>query len=314
MEMNNVLAVWQAEDSAAGETNTRASQEQGAAQLDNDTQMLIAPQSVRQDDDWVPNPVDVMFLAGVRGFFRIRQFEAAESADQAEVERIFINCMRSLCDTQLMTGVGILLSAYCTLYAPDGGGGITAYHWQIAVYLAWMSNLTYFTGMTFLRKYLNQSRNRVELWWRTIAMSVLFLLLFVALQPLVYFNWNIPDIKSEPQPATASSFAFCFFRLSDIKARMANQKNGYKLPYSSASSAILSMCLLVGSFASRIVKLTGLYARFFRVKVRRRLSEFIKTYVKTVPEDSDRGFPVTSMLLTGRLFADFYTSMLSEVS
>jgi hypothetical protein len=149
---------------------------------------------------------------------RIRQYRAGESAEQAEVEQTFNDCMRSLCDIQLMTGVGILLSAYSTLYTRDGGGGITAYHWQIAVYLAWLSNLTHTTGLTFLRKYL--ARHKTELRWRTVSMTVLFLLVFVSLQPLVYFNWDVVPLESEAQPARASSFAFCFFRLGVVRARM----------------------------------------------------------------------------------------------
>ncbi|KAH6687223.1 hypothetical protein F5X68DRAFT_239739 [Plectosphaerella plurivora] len=129
-----------------------------------------------------------------------------------EIERAFNECMRSICDTQLVTGVGILFSAYYILNKTDsdGKGLITAYHWQIAVYLAWLSNLTHMTGLTFLRKYL--AHHKTERLWRTVSMICLFLLVFIAFPPLLYFNWDADDIESEAQPSTASSNAFCYYQ------------------------------------------------------------------------------------------------------
>jgi hypothetical protein len=273
--------------------------------------------------------VDVWFLTRARELMRIRQYRVGESAEQAEVEQTFNDCMRSLCDIQLMTGVGILLSAYSTLYTRDGGGGITAYHWQIAVYLAWLSNLTHTTGLTFLRKYL--ARHKTELRWRTVSMTVLFLLVFVSLQPLVYFNWDVVPLESEAQPARASSFAFCFFRLGVVRARMRDQGIRLGVPYSSGSSAILSMYLLTFNFATRMAKLTSRHSRFVLVAIRRRASNWNKNFINRMAAASElsggeEGRPVLStraytkarlgiaILLTGRLYTDLFTSMLSEVS
>lgn len=325
----NILPVSQSEATSPRETTAPPSPGHNDSQLESSISAPSTPQPSPDEEDWAPNFVDVWFLTMVRKLLHIRQYRAGESAEHAEVERAFNDCIRSLCDIQLMTGVGILLSGYCTLYAPDGGGRITAYHWQIAVYLAWLSNLTHTTSLTFLRKYL--ARHTTERRWRVISMTGLFLLILVSMQPLVYFNWDIEDLEAEAQPARASSFAFCFFRLGDVWERMRGQKTDSAVPYSSGSSAILSMCLLTFSFATRLAKLTSRYSRFIRVAIRRRASNWTKRLIKKQTAaililGEEEGRPIQMSvyrrqrtfwiggLLTGRLYADLYTSMLSEVS
>jgi hypothetical protein len=107
-----------------------------------------------------------------------------------------------MCDLQLLTGFAILISAYiqvpCTM---------SAYHWQIVVYLAWFSSITHLTGLMAARHYLY---NKPWARFARIIASLLFLvMLLVAIVPTAYFNWD----SSEKQPSTTemSSSVACLY-------------------------------------------------------------------------------------------------------
>lgn len=107
-----------------------------------------------------------------------------------------------MCDLQLLTGFAILISAYievpCTM---------SAYHWQIIVYLAWFSSITHLTGLIAARHYLY---SRPWARFARIIASLLFLvMLLVAIVPTAHFNWD----SSERQPSTTemSSSVACLY-------------------------------------------------------------------------------------------------------
>src|SRR5947207_386718 len=111
-------------------------------------------------------------------------------------------------DLQIVTGFSIIISGFIQLHC-----GISAYHWQILVYLAWFSSLTHLTCLTVLRNYLfNNPGQRL---WRWVAMGVIIVMLVVALYPTGSFDWvgnstfSIPADQLQPPP---SSYAICFFR------------------------------------------------------------------------------------------------------
>jgi len=51
-------------------------------------------------------------------------------------------------DPQLVTGIGILVSGYTQITC-----SLSTYYWQVIVYLAWFSSLTYLTTLTALRAF-----------------------------------------------------------------------------------------------------------------------------------------------------------------
>lgn len=81
-----------------------------------------------------------------------------------------------------------MLSGYANL---DPGTGeqraLSAYHWQILTYLAWMSSNVHLTTLSILRGWLRQ--NRVLLWCRIGGMTVLLGLMIGALVPILSINW-----------------------------------------------------------------------------------------------------------------------------
>ncbi len=188
-----------------------------------------------------------------------------------------------MCDVQLLTGVGILLSGYIGLSCY-----ISAYHWQLVVYLAWFSNLTHISCLTAMRSYLNQHRSERN--WRLFVMTALWAGLIPAMVPTAFFNWH----AREPTASLPWSNARCFFDLSvghalfnetacfagDIDNTRTNTSNPNPLlcetmsmdQTSALQSAIVSILLLAFSYASRVIKITKGLSDTVRVGIRNKIS------------------------------------------
>ncbi|KAF2261574.1 hypothetical protein CC78DRAFT_583579 [Lojkania enalia] len=87
-----------------------------------------------------------------------------------------------LSDLQLVTGLAILVSGYSQLNC-----AISAYHWQIVVYVAWFSSFTFLSAMAFLEGYFQTNSNMRII--RLCSMVILASLLIVALLPTGSQNW-----------------------------------------------------------------------------------------------------------------------------
>jgi hypothetical protein len=222
--------------------------------------------------------------------------------------------MLSSCSIQMITGLGILISAYATLGGPSG---ISAYHWQIAVHLAWFANITPLLGLTFLRRYLQ--RNPSQRSWRLVVMAVLFILLLVALFPTAYFDWESDGSWSM---ARAGDFARCFFNVNFVDLSVSSEG----VFGATGAPLILNMAVLVSTYTARMVKMSQRAARFLhrnaRGKMRKIGGRVIRFTSRGVPTrsprlDTLRIFlviqPMASLLLTARLYADFYASTASDI-
>lgn len=86
----------------------------------------------------------------------------------------------SLCDTQLLTGISMLLSGFSSLNDFDY---MSLTSWLMVANLAWFSNLTHQCGLVFLRGYLYRNPN--ERMWRLLLMTVLFVGLASAMTPTI---------------------------------------------------------------------------------------------------------------------------------
>ncbi|KAK2029234.1 hypothetical protein LX32DRAFT_376398 [Colletotrichum zoysiae] len=125
-----------------------------------------------------PNPVDEL-VARYTKYLRIGKNFTGGPAEAA-----FHKCILSLADTQLITGLSILVSGYLSL---KHGSGLSAYHWKMVVTLAWFSSVTHLSALTFLRSYLSQHPSGRL--WRLTLMLTLLILLFVAFIPTGHFEF-----------------------------------------------------------------------------------------------------------------------------
>ncbi|KAF2162916.1 hypothetical protein M409DRAFT_68893 [Zasmidium cellare ATCC 36951] len=91
----------------------------------------------------------------------------------------------ALSDQQIVTGIAILAAGFNGLRL----GNITVYHFQIIIYLAWMSSSVHLSALTILRPFMHFHRGVMV--WRVIGMMVLFVMLIIALIPTVSNEWAV---------------------------------------------------------------------------------------------------------------------------
>ncbi|KAK8069711.1 hypothetical protein PG994_006327 [Apiospora phragmitis] len=120
--------------------------------------------------------------------------QRAPSKFRAKAEACLRTAVLALSDQQIVTGIAIMGAGFQGLRAR----ALSAYHYQIVLYLAWMSSSVHLTAITVLASYLK--RHRGVLAWRLTGMLVLFAMLVVGLVPTISNDWGIfwwPGIDSD---------------------------------------------------------------------------------------------------------------------
>jgi hypothetical protein len=206
-------------------------------------------------------------------------------------------------DLQILSGLSILISGFAQLKC-----GLSIYHWQVLVYLAWFSSLTHLSCLTFLRKYLNEHPGERN--WRVFAMLILVILLVVALLPT-----GTIDVERYTG-VWLSDHAICIYdRLS-----LLDTDSG---PFISMIVSVLFVSL---GFMSRIVKLYPALSLTVMGKCRRYLSDRALRLLRFVYKNYSgcsykaklgRAMIYRSLLvvlLAFRALLDMWSSMAAEVS
>jgi hypothetical protein len=207
-------------------------------------------------------------------------------------------------DIQILTGLSILISGYLQLPR-----GLSCYHWQVIVYLAWFSSLTHLSCLTFLRSHLyNRPRQRAK---RLIAMLIILVMLMFALIPtgsyLSGWRWMF---NSNPAP---SDYAICY-----LIPKRPFQVNAF-------GPMVISMVLLWLGFMTRAIRLhksLSVYGvqrirEFLSKKARKLLRKLhVKCGAQSSPGTVARTLvyrPLLAAFLVLRVMLDFWSSMLVEV-
>ena len=142
-------------------------------------------------------------------------------------------------DQQIVTGLAILIGGYAQLPY-----GLSSYHWQIVVYLAWFSSVTHLTTLTFLRRYFRE--NPEARLWRTLLMFSMVSLLVIALIPTGDGGWYLANVNNKFRSGIP---ALCYFK------RLSSQPpNRFTFDASQSLSMMLSQFLLFLSYVGRLVK------------------------------------------------------------
>ncbi|KAJ3533844.1 hypothetical protein NM208_g7802 [Fusarium decemcellulare] len=161
-----------------------------------------------------PNIVDEIFIGLVRkipilNYSRINS--QAAQANGSKLEGTLNKCVLLFADIQLVTGTAILISGFFTIRC-----GLSTYHWQLIVYLAWFSSITHLSTLTFLRHYFQS--HRTEKLCRAVGMFLMLALLCFAIVPTAHFFWLDPDdqsaTKSPVLPNHHASTLFSIFLLA----------------------------------------------------------------------------------------------------
>ncbi|CVL07952.1 uncharacterized protein FMAN_09699 [Fusarium mangiferae] len=139
-----------------------------------------------------PNHIDFSVLRLVR-LLPNRRFNLHHAS---RLEPALNKCVITLSDIQIFTGISVLVSGCIALHC-----GISAYHWQLIVYLAWLANVTHLATLSFLR---NHFANRpMKLGWRVGLMFAVLGMLCFAVGLTAYFEW-------ENGPQTPADHAVCY--------------------------------------------------------------------------------------------------------
>jgi hypothetical protein len=96
----------------------------------------------------------------------------------------------SLSDQQIVTGIAIMAAGLRGL-AKDT---ITTYHYQLVLYLAWLSSSVHLSAISLLTPYLSQYHGLRT--WRLIGMLALLVMLLVGLVPTISDNWGTVNLKN----------------------------------------------------------------------------------------------------------------------
>lgn len=168
--------------------------------------------------------------------------------------------MLTLGDSQVVTGISILVSGYIQLAC-----GLQYYHWLIVVDLAFFSSVTHLTTLTCLRSYF-QKRPAVRA-WRLVSMGVTSVLLAVALQSTGY------DDPGHDWPAQ------CF--LTHKLGHFEGTADSGTYRYDSLYVAIV-LCFLSLSYVSRVVQLFPSTQVIMRNHFRSRPSNLFRAWLVRV--------------------------------
>jgi hypothetical protein len=211
-------------------------------------------------------------------------------------------------DLQIVTGVSILISGYAQLRC-----GVSTYHWQVMVWLAWFSSLTHMACLTFLRNYLYT--HPAERLWRLLGMLSIAGLLFVAMLPT--FNYNLLPFDGNNTEAlypTPADQAICYFRPGHTSA---GHRGGER--------AVASMILLIVGFLFRAVRLHKSVSIGMLGRLRKRIRDFVIQKLEALynwcdvansphsPKRTLLYWPILASRLSVKVFWDFLTSMYFEV-
>ncbi|KAI6914208.1 hypothetical protein D0869_04563 [Hortaea werneckii] len=101
------------------------------------------------------------------------------------MHRILRQTIIVLSDQQIVTGIAIMTAGFVGLRS----GQISVYHYQIVLYLAWLSSSVHLSALTLLRPFLNRHAG-VKV-WRLVGMGALFIMLVIGLVPTVSYDWGI---------------------------------------------------------------------------------------------------------------------------
>ncbi|KAI8255841.1 hypothetical protein K4K58_005352 [Colletotrichum sp. SAR11_239] len=220
-----------------------------------------------------------------------------------------------LCDVQVVTGLGILISGFVLLRC-----GLDAIHWQIAVFLAWFSTVTHLSGLEVLRTHLNTYVWSKHL--RFSLMSLLLILLLVGIVPTGFFSLRNRNFSSPAVCYFDLKYGFWRFKetlsQSDFPEMQLERTPAYQ-------AMVYSMVLLVLGFGTRSMKLLHPLSRTFKLNVRqptsRRVRRLLTDFANT-PASSERRKllkielflkPALAGFFMVRLTSDFFSSSLFEV-
>lgn len=206
----------------------------------------------------------------------------------------------------MITGIALLASGFSLLKC-----GISAYHWQITIYLVWFSSFTHLATLTFLRRYLYENVPLHS--WRLGFMTALIVLLVVALVPTGNQSW-LSDNTYIGIPA------WCLFWYSIDDPSTVNN-DGVNDESASMAPSIL---VLVFSYATRAINMFRWSSRQSKMYLRTKPGQLVKRHINALYTGGQKTktkkwllmipyYLILSIFLVLRSWLDLFESLLFEV-
>lgn len=229
------------------------------------------------DPNRLPNALDEAFRKTVvSSILRVKRFNLLDRWTKTVESAIL-----AISDMQLITSLAILISGYIQLL-----NGVSLYHWNTIVDLAWFSALTHLTTLTSLRQFF---RKRPPLaTCRVLVMGLVLILLSVAFVPTGY-AWQKDYWKedqtmegpfidpSNPYRYLMSVPTICLYSSSSraaLKAGMSFMGPDYTPDVSPNGPLVgLSLAYLLTSYMTRVIRIAAPLAQTF------------ERWLRTVPID-----------------------------
>ncbi|KAL8777319.1 MAG: hypothetical protein Q9203_002495 [Teloschistes exilis] len=184
------------------------------------------------------NPVDCRFLNAIRSKKQKSKIGSApEDAWSAAMEASVL----MFSDIQATTGQAVMLGAYSQLHR-----GLNAYHWQVAISLAWFSSLTHLATLSSLRACFLE-RPKIAI-YRATYMGIPLVLLIVAYCTTGYVQQSGAD-QSSSWPAE------CLFsgkNVAQVEKNDSNAKVGKRAPFD-APLILFSIAFLLINYVTRVI-------------------------------------------------------------
>ncbi|KAI1178607.1 hypothetical protein F4777DRAFT_594366 [Nemania sp. FL0916] len=230
---------------------------------------------------WRPNPVDVVFLRWLRqlvwSVVPMNVVTKWWEPRRARIADAFESCIRSLCDIQLMTGIAILISGFSTVNC-----GLSSYHWQIVVYLAWFACVTHLSGLTALRHYLHSRP-----WEKSIRYILALALLgglLGAVIPTAFFDWrSSPETSIAKESTPAQCFLdftqqFKYYNRCEVGHFCRRDRESFGETYA-LQAMVFSSGLLIISLITRTIKLFKSLTNIVHSRLQRPLRDRIQVFI-----------------------------------
>lgn len=161
------------------------------------------------------------------------------------------NTIISFADQQVVTGISVIIGGIFQIHK-----GISAYHWEFVVNLAWFSAVTHLITLAALRDDIHNQRIRsTTTWLRILGMAVLLVLLMFAMYPMGYL---LADNSIPARFPTWCLYHPEFEWKYELLCSMKSDKPGINYPISSERDynwlyVTLAYIALLYSFTTRVI-------------------------------------------------------------
>ncbi|KAL8641354.1 MAG: hypothetical protein Q9228_001830 [Teloschistes exilis] len=195
------------------------------------------------------NPVDCRFLNAIRSKKQKSKIGSApEDAWSAAMEASVL----MFSDIQATTGQAVMLGAYSQLHR-----GLNAYHWQVAISLAWFSSLTHLATLSSLRACFLE-RPKIAI-YRATYMGIPLVLLIVAYCTTGY----VQQSGADQSPSWPAECLFSGKNVAEVEKNDSNAKVGKRAPFD-APLILFSIAFLLINYVTRVVRIFAPLARSAR--------------------------------------------------